>query len=299
MEGLVMRVSRLPYTVAGQLITALLGGVMAIGSPGCNGFTLNVGSGGLVTDSLGFLLNNDTSSDLLGALRLEDGNSVYVYGTHAPDGNIGDVQAAVLRESNGNESSVNFDGGLVSKAKGADGSTIAVTYDERTTARLRGHMDLVFAGADPGSENQRVDFDIDLTQALADFADQFKQVTGIDISTTPPPPNPGGGRAIVNEYVSPTGKPADSSQLIFAFAPFFVYGFAGLGYLMVQVMARCIEVMVQTIVAVSKAVIVAAFSPFIVMGEILRGAVGLPLTTTDLLVQLALAGVLVPPRPYL
>ncbi|MEK6642614.1 MAG: hypothetical protein AABZ08_01795 [Planctomycetota bacterium] len=294
-----MRVSRLPYSLAGQLTTALLGGVMAIGAPGCNGFTLNIGSGGVVTNSLGFLLNTDTSSDLLGALRLEDGNSVYVYGTHGPDGNIGDVQAAVIRDAAGNESSVNFDGGLLSKAKGSDGSTIAVTYDERTTARLRGHMDLVFAGADPGAENQRVDFDIDLTQALADFADQFKQVTGIDISSTPPPPNPGGGRAIVNDYVSRAGKSVDNSQLIFVFAPFFVYGFAGLGYLMVQVMARCIEVMVHTIVAVSKAVIVAAFSPFILMGEILRGAVGLSLTTTDLLIQLALAGVAIPPRPYL
>ncbi|MBI5763750.1 MAG: hypothetical protein HZA51_09535 [Planctomycetes bacterium] len=294
-----MRVSRLPYSLAGQLIIAVLGGVMAIGAPGCNGFTLNLGSGGgPLTNGLGFLLNTDTTSELLAALRTEDGNNVYVFGTRTPDGNVDDVQAAVLQDAAGNESSVNFDGGLLSKAKGADGSTIAVTYDERTTMRLRGHMDIVFAGADPGAENQRVDFDIDLQQALADIAAQFEQATGIDISTSPPPPNPG-GREIVPDVVARVGKTTDQSQLIYVFAPFFVYGFASLGYVMVQVMAACIEAMVQTIVNVAKTVIVAAFSPLIVMGEILRGAVGLPLTPTNLVIQLALAGVLVPPRPYL
>ncbi len=64
-----MRVSRLPYSLAGQLITALLGGVMAIGAPGCNGFTLNIGSGA-DKDMYGrAVVNNGTVNWSAGYLR--------------------------------------------------------------------------------------------------------------------------------------------------------------------------------------------------------------------------------------
>src|SRR5712671_3520720 len=99
-----MRALMSPYSISGQLITALLAGVMIIGPAGCNGYQVSLnGVTTTMTNPFGFLINTDTTSDLLGTLRLTDGNAVFVYGTRDSDGNVADVQAAVLRNADGHE----------------------------------------------------------------------------------------------------------------------------------------------------------------------------------------------------
>jgi hypothetical protein len=285
-----------PYSISGQLITALLAGVMIIGPAGCNGYQVSLNGGSTTTTSLfGFLINTDTTSDLLGTLRLTDGNAVFVYGTRDSDGNVADVQAAVLRNAKGDEAGVNLDGGLLSKAKGFDGSTLAITYDQRDTSRVRGHANIFFAGADPDKQNQVLQFDLDLQKALADLAAQVKQYTGIDISTAPPPKDP--GKWIRPDMLS-TAK-GDNASPIIIFAPFFLFAFATAGYFMVQFMGQFIELMVKTYVVIAEAIIIAAFSPFILLGEILRGSVGQPISTIDIGWNLGQNGVTIPRRPYL
>ena len=290
-----MRAFLSPYSIRGHLVTALLCGVMIIGPAGCNGFQGSLsGVGGTTTTTslFGFLMNTDTSSDLLGTLRLEDGNSVFVFGTRDSSGNVADVQAAVLRNASAEESAVNLDGGLLSKAKGFDGSSLTITYDERSTAHVRGHADIFFAGADPGEQNQTLAFDLDLQELLSELAAQVKAATGINISTAPPPDPPG-------RVKLPDGMKTANADAIIVFAPFFVYAFATAGYLMVQFMGQFLQLMIQTYIFLAQAIIVVAFAPFILMAEIMRGCVGLPLTSTDIVVGLALNGVTVPRRPYL
>ena len=288
-----MRSLTSPFTVRGQLITALLAGILIIGPAGCNGYSLTGQGSGDTTTLFGFLMNTDTSSDLLGTLRLDDGNSVFVYGTHDSGGNVADVQAAVLRNSAGDEAAVNLDGGLLSKAKGFDGSTIAITYDQRDTQHVKGHADLFFAGADSANQNQTLNFDLDLQKLLTELAAQVKTATGIDISTLLPPKQPE-----KSKLPDALGK-ADRADAIIVFAPFFVYAFATAGYFMVELMGQMVSLMIQTYVVLAKAIIVAACAPFILMGEILRGCVGLPLISTDIIVQLPRDGVTIPRRPYL
>lgn len=280
-----------PFTIRGQLITALLAGILIIGPAGCNGFS-GLGGGTSSTTQFGFLMNTDTSSDLLGTLRLDDGNNVFVYGTHDSSGNVADVQAAVLRNAKGEEADVNLDGGLLTKAKGFDGSTLFITYDERSTQHVRGHADIFFAGADTANQNQTLNFDIDLQKLLADLAAQVKTATGIDISTLLPPKEP--QKSKLPDALA-QGK-GDNADAIIVFAPFFVYAFATAGYFMVELMGQMVQLMVQTYVVLAKAVIVAAFAPFILMGEILRGCVGLPVFSTNIA---GLGGVIIPRRPYL
>jgi hypothetical protein len=293
-----MRISRLPYTIPGQFITAMLGGTMMLGAAGCNSMQ-PIANGG-ATNLLGFLINTNTATSVLGALRTADGNEIFVYGTRTPDGNVADVQAAVLRDAQGQEAAVNLEGGFLSKAKSFDGSTLTITYDERSATRVRGRVDIYFASAAPGSQNQSIPFDIDLQQAISQFAAQFEQLTGISLSNVPPPQKPeGGGRPIAADAVPGPQKADDRAQLILVFTPFFVYAFAAAGYVMVQVVAKYLEVMIDTLVGVTQAVIIATCAPFILMGDLLREAGNFPVVGINLWLHLAQAGISVPPRPYL
>ena len=73
---------------------------------------------------LGFLINTDTDSNVLGGIRLADGRSVYVYGTFKNDGNIDEITGAVLRDTDGSEAGVVFENGRPVSAYGFDGTTV-------------------------------------------------------------------------------------------------------------------------------------------------------------------------------
>jgi hypothetical protein len=293
-----MRACR-PGTLPGCLILAALASALILGQPGCTGFQLGGLPGGSAS-TLGFLINTDTASDILGAVRLADGSAVYAYGTFLPDGNIGELQAAVLVSAAGQEAAITFENGLARKARGFDGSTLNITYDEISPQRLRGRVDLFFAAAAPGEQNQSIAFDVDLLQAAADLAQQVQQLTGLTISAQPPPQDPN-GRAIVPAPAGP--KTAGQSQLILVFAPFYQHAIATAGYIVVQVMARLVDVLVRTVatvvVSLTRVVIVAVCSPFILLGDIMRAAATQPILAVNLAVRLALAGVTIPRRPLL
>jgi hypothetical protein len=283
----------------GWVISSYQISILAIGSAGCANFNLNQLLAEPPANPFGFLINTDTSSDTLGGVRLADGRSVFAYGSFKANGNINEITSAVIREVDGKESSIIFDGGLISQATGADGSTFNVTYDERTDTRLRGHVDIFFA---PINETHTINFDADLLQAAADLAAQVEQFTGLKVSTKPPPEDPSDKLALADSLVTPAMKDAANSQFIFAFVGVFQYSFAAIGFACVQLMATLVRVMVQVlvgvVVALTRAIVVAVCTPFILLGEIMRSAVSHAAFFINFSLQIDPLVVIIPRRPH-
>ncbi len=150
-----MRLWKFPSSFPGHFVTAVTVSFLAMGPAGCNGFRLpgvpSLYSGG---NPLGFLINSDTDSNVLGGIRLADGSSVYVFGTFQENGNIEKITGAAVRDTDGNEASIIFEDGRPTKARGFDGSTLEITYDEVGIERLKGHVDLYFAGENVAEEDR-------------------------------------------------------------------------------------------------------------------------------------------------
>lgn len=83
---------------------AMLAGVSLIIAPfGCQTVQL-VDADATDGDSLfGLLVNTNTDSNVLGGVRLESGESVFVYGQFAADGSIEEIFGAVFRNAQGQE----------------------------------------------------------------------------------------------------------------------------------------------------------------------------------------------------
>jgi|CXWL01.1.fsa_nt_gi hypothetical protein len=293
-----MRAWRQPASLPRWVISSYQISILAIGSAGCANFNLNQLFTPPPANPIGFLINTDSKSDVLGGIRLADGRSVYAYGTFKPDGNVNEITAAVIREADGKESSILFDGGLISEANGADGSTLKVAYDERTETRLRGHVDIFFA---PINETHTINFDADLLQAAADLAQQVEQFTGLKVSNKPPPEDPGSKLAIADALVTPAMKDAANSQFIFAFIGVFQYSFAAVGFACVQLMATLVRVMVEVlvgvVVALTRAIVIAVCTPFILLGEIMRSAVSQGTFLINFSLDIDPLVVIIPRRP--
>lgn len=274
-----MGLTRLPFSVPGQFITALLGGIMILGSPGCDGIQLgNLGqfTTTVSKNPIGFLINTDTASNVLGGIRLDDGSSAYAYGSFKGDGTIDTLTAAVLRDAEGKEASALFDQysgkTLLKSATSFDGSRVDITYDVVSDTRLTGHVDVFFAEI---NETHTVNFDVDLLEALAELAQRIEELTGIPISTTPLPDQKT-AKLVQDELASGMfGKDAAHSQLFFSLYVFsFQYAFANVGLFFIKLMGHVMEAMVHVlvgvVVAVTRVMIVAMCTPFILLGEMFR-----------------------------
>lgn len=290
---------RLPAATS-RVAMALACSVLIAGPAGCQtgafgtdpfGF-LNIGTPG-TPNPFGLLINTDLASDLLGAVRLNNGDNVFLYGKFQESGLIERIDGASYRNANGQVAKVELTNGLVSRATGFDGSAITMTYDEISTERLKGQVDLTFAGIEGDDGHQSIPFDIDLAQAVQDVASEIQDYLGIDVSQTAPPKNPVGKYQLPDVHKGQkTSNPDQVAQLILAFVSFHRAAFAAIGYVIVQVMGGIINVMANVLVgvvaAVTQAVVVAMFTPFILMGEVLRVAVLQPVYTVDLNVDLNL-----------
>lgn len=278
-----MRARSLPYTIPGQWVTCLTIVSLIIAPFGCDTAQLlsglfpdTGGSSGSNTNPYGLLINTDTSSNILGGVRLRDGRSVLVYGTFNSDGSIREVTGAAIRDASGQEAGISFENGRPKKGWAFDGSMIEFAYDEVSADRLKGSVKIYFADADT---TETIPFDVDLLAAAAELEKIASELGGITISEKDPP----------SEKTIQTAKAAlgsdgldktDRNQLAIILIPMFAAVYAVVGYVMVwvmvQVMQAVMTAVVASVVAVTAAMVVAVFSPFIIMGEVLRLAAEQP-----------------------
>jgi len=320
-----MRWFDFPATFRGHFVTSILLGVLVAGAPGCSSLNLGqfLGGGGGGGGSFGLLINSNLASNVLGGINLADGSSAFAFGSFKPDGSINEVTGAVFTDPDGNVTQLELDGGLPSKAVGPDGSRIDVTYTERTATRLKGTATLTFAALDDADKVQTISFDADLAEAAEQLAQEIKTLLGLDVSDEAPPEDPGGrikrtdsgptasdvsrlvaGRDIATVVQNVTGKDAATAQLIALFwGPTYIYAFASLGYVMVQLMGKIIgvvvEALVNVVIGLTRAIVTAMFTPFVLMGELLRQAVHQPLIVLALIHGQNAGGIWVPPAPDL
>ncbi len=283
-----MSLLRLHRTFAGTLVTAFSLSIMAVGQGGCNTLSLTgLQQADAAGNPLGFLINTDTAGNTLGGIRLADGRSVYVYGTFENNGNINEITGAVLRDTDGREAGVVFENGRPVSAYGFDGTTVDITYEEVSTTRLKGRVDVHFADSKVAEEDrdQTIDFDVDLEQAAADLAQHVADVLGLTVSDAEPPTAPDGRARLPDDPSTPFGKDLSRSQLFLYFVPFYQFAFMSIGFACMQVMVQLVAVLVSTMVGVvltlTKAIIIAAFSPFIIMCEMMRMVFGMATVAID------------------
>ncbi|MBN2561040.1 MAG: hypothetical protein JXQ75_08930 [Phycisphaerae bacterium] len=300
-----MRLWNFPSSIPGVFVTGFAISIMAIGHAGCQNFTLLGGpSYDAQGNPLGFLFNTDTSSDVLGGIRLANGQSVFVYGSFKEDGSISEVTGAAIRDVNGDEASVIFEDGRPVKARSFDGSTIDITYEEVTATRLKGHVDLYFADEQVAEDerDQRIEFDVDLLEVAAEVAQRIWDLLGLEISTENPPDDANGRMRLADGAMMPFGKDAPNAQffLIPLVAP-LQYACVTLGFLCVQVMVQLVAVLVSTVltlvVTLTQVILLAVFSPFFMMCEIMRSAFSLSTAAINFTIELTGPGVHIPACP--
>lgn len=279
----------IPFTVWGQLITSVLCSLQILGSAGCSTTFSGTGDPLNPSNPLGLLINRDPGATTLGAIRLPTGESVFVFGQYSRSGLIERIDGAVLVDQDGKESSVLFENSLVKSARTSDGSSLAMQYDEVSTRRIKGRADVVFGALDGANKNQTFEFDIDLERAAAEVAEQLRESLGIEVSDEEPPDSPD-DRRIVGDPMSaftvanPAGTPSKEeirSQLLLVFLQFHAAAFATLGYVLVEIVSALVgiifEVVASVVVAVTRAVVIAMFTPIILLGEVMRAATRQPI----------------------
>ncbi len=280
--------SRAPFTFWGQIVTSVLCSIQILGGVGCN-TTFNLDPTD-PSNPTGLLINRDRGSNTLGAIRLPSGESVFLFGAYGSSGLIERIDGAVFIDSEGNESSAVFENGLIKSARSSDGSSLDMTYDEVSTRRIKGHVDLVFAALDETDRDQTTEFDIDLERAAAEVAAEMRERLGLDISDAEPPESPDGKRLSADRAVEQVldtrfgdmaTKEEMRSQLILVFLQFHAAAFSALGFVIVEILSALVgiifNVMVAVVVVLTRAIVVAMFLPLILLGEVMRAAVHQPI----------------------
>ena len=225
----------LPIAIS-RVVMAMACSVLLVGPAGCQTGLINIGTPGS-SNPFGLLINTDLSSDLLGAVRLGNGDNVFLHGKFLESGLIERVDGASFRNAAGQVAKVELTNGLVSRATSFDGSTLSLTYDEFNAQRIRGRVDIVFAGIEGEDGTQTIPFDIDLAQAVEDVTTELENILGIDLSELVPPANPLGKVRLpdVDKDVK-TSNPNQAAQLILAFVSFHRAAFGAIGYVIVEIM---------------------------------------------------------------
>jgi hypothetical protein len=269
-----MSLMQLPWSNCGRAITCVTLLAFSLTISGC----VDPGGTSDGSDGFGVLVNTDTSKSTIGGVRLKTGENVYLYGTFNSDGTVGEVTSALFQNADGQQLKLFFESGRPVQAVGFDGSKLDITYSEVSSTRLTGEA--VFTPVD-GSAPTTFPFDIDLQKTAADLAASVQQLTGMQISADPPPADP----------ASTTSKPAVSQRGVqVLIVPVFI---SLTGFAVVQVMAQIMSSVSQAVTGVGRAIVFAFMTPFILMGNIMRTALGQPLITVDLS-----AGIInIPPPP--
>ncbi len=156
--------------LAGLLCVSLIVGPMG----GCpNGPDLGDLLG--VGENAGLFVNNDFSNPLLMAGRNDPGDGFFVYGTRDGDGNLEEIEAIVVRQTNGDESFITFESGRPRRAQGPRGSFVDITYTEVSTQRLAATVEFYNADDDVSDS---FPVEIDLQAALQTIVSTVQDITG-------------------------------------------------------------------------------------------------------------------------
>ncbi len=255
---------RMPFTVAGQYVSATA--MVAVFAAGC--FELGGGAG----DLFGTIVNTDTSKDLIGGVRLRSEEAAYAFGRFDSNGEVAEITSVVFRDGSGQTATLHLESGRPSRAIGFDGSRLQIIYHEVTTQRLRGQV--IFTPA--GGSAQTYDFDVDLQQTAQQVADLIEETLGIEITNQPPPDDTTTARS-TGAPADPREKTAVEGVVVLAVPVILVVT----GFTINLVLGQILKAMVDLADAIVKSFIVAALTPFVFMGNLLRLAAGQPLVTLE------------------
>lgn len=264
-----MSLMRLPRTILGEWISGTTIVALIIATCGCNGINLNPDNPG---DAYGLLVNTDTSKDLIGGVRLRNGQSAYAFGTFNPDGSVGEVTAVTFENEHGQKATLYFESGRPVRGIGFDGSELLIRYDEVSAQFLRGQVTLNLASG----ETYEWDFDIDVQLTAAQVAATIEELTGIDITSDAPPEQPDLDDPADKGVRTAKSGHSDSGIALIVVVPILI---AVSGFTIHLVTGQILENFVRTADAIAEAAVLAFLAPFIIMGNIMRLALGQPLVT--------------------
>lgn len=237
---------------------APMGGCPSSGNNGGDGDAKDV----LTNKSTGFFINDDDSSNLLVAGRNDDGNGFFVYGTRNARGRIGEIESISLRTGSGEVSFLTFESGRPVHAEAPDGSYAHVSYNEVTSSRVTGEVEIFNAG--DGSVTP-LPFELDLQEAIDDVVQEVRDATGVDLRIV----------EVVGDDKIETRKAFDRSLEITIIPLYaaFVIPCATLIYTTTIILGQLLTALVATLVIAVQNIIIAIFTPFIVLAEIMSEVV--------------------------
>lgn len=166
--------------IAREWLVALAAYALLVAPFGCQFSTGMLGSGGDTPgpSSTGLFVNPETSDPLMVAGRNPAGDELFVYGTRAADGGLGEVETVLVRTAAGEESFIEFASGRPTYIRGADGSSVRITYTDVSADRLAAEVE-VFAAEAGVTESYAVDIDLQLT--ANQVAAAIEQLTGLRV----------------------------------------------------------------------------------------------------------------------
>lgn len=171
-------------------------------------------------------------------------------------------------------------------ARGFDGSTIEFTYDQVSSERLTGHVDVFFA---QDGSRETIAFDVDLNATIEQLVQAVHDLTGVDLTEW---------WTDATARTTSSALPASQTRRALAGvvqALLFGATFAFVGYAVLAVMTQVMQAVMLSVSVVAAAVIASVFLPFVLLGEILRTSGDLPAFSIDFdLLDLPLANPLDP-----
>ncbi|HUW85179.1 MAG TPA: hypothetical protein VMZ31_20545 [Phycisphaerae bacterium] len=239
---------------------------------GCQTVQLVGGDAADGNSLFGLLVNTNTDSNVLGGVKLASGESVFVYGQFGDDGSIEEIAGAVFRNAQGQEAVIVLDQGRPTLARGFDGSTIEFTYDQVSSERLTGHVDLFFA---QDGSHETILFDVDLNATAEQLVQTVSELTGVDLTKW--------WTDASARTTSSTLPASEARRALGGVLQALLLGatFAFVGYAVLAVMTQVMEAVMLSVSVVAAAVIASVFLPFVLLGEVLRTSGDLPASFID------------------
>jgi len=244
--------------LAREWLVALVSYALLVAPFGCQ-FTTDLGGGGgsddLTPTSAGLFVNSNVLSPVLVAGRNTAGDAFFVYGTRELGGGIREIESIRVRTAGGQESLIVFESGRPVYAEGPDGSYVRITYDEVSAERLTGSAKVYDAST---GQTQTFAVNVDLRETAAQVAEAVASLTGQTLEVPELPTDSGKAPAAALRIN------IDSSLFSLLVAPVVL-----VVELCVVVMGQVMAAMFVAVAAVTKAAILAAFSPLFLVAALL------------------------------
>ena len=205
------------------------------------------------------------------------------------------LTSVVFRDVSAQLSTLYLESGRPSQVVGADGSRLQIFYDVVTADHLKGTVSYSPAGGDA----QVFPFDVDLHKTAQEIRDQVHELTGLQISNEAPPSDAGvtSKPAAESASTAPGAKTTRDRALIIIVPIILV----ATGFMIDLVFSQLLGVILDSVTLILRGAILLMLAPFILLGDLLRFALDLPLVTFQYNPDVNLiGGVIVEiPRPQL